>query len=141
MRVTRAYWAASGPWSKSVDADLGSLTARVDELERQLALISGGGGGSGDGGSATSALTTDFADASFAVGSLEPMQMFTETTHVAGVKKGQIITVSPMADYTWLSVTGYAIQNDTVRVVVFNGGPIQVAPGNINVRISFLANA
>ena len=124
MKVTRADWAGSVPWSGvtgkpaeltsagGVATDLTALTARVAALETAVNSLS-----SAPAGSSLTSL-----DVWWAVGTLEPLQMAYEDIAVPGdAPAGSTFTVgAPFSAGTGVFFEAYSLGEGVVRLVAVN---------------------
>ena len=131
MKVTRADWAGSVPWSgvtgKPAEltsaggtvADLTQLTARVAALEAAVNSLTGG--------SSTSPITTLHVE--WTIDSLEPFQIGYEDISLPGLPAGAACVLVPQDPTTYLIASAVAIAPSVVRLTAMNVGPGALAPG------------
>ena len=129
MKVTRADWAGSVPWSgvtgkpaglgSSTATDLTQLTARVAALEAALNSLSSA--------SDDSPVTTLHVE--WTIDSLEPFQMGYEDISLPGLQAGTACVLVPQDPSQYLLASAAAIAPSMVRLTAMNVGPGAVAPG------------
>ena len=131
MKVTRADWAGSVPWSgvtgKPAEltsaggtvADLTQLTARVAALEAALNSLSSA--------SDDSSVTTLHVE--WDIDSLEPFQMGYEDITLHGLPAGTACVLVPQDPSAYLIASAVAISPSVVRLTAVNVGPGALAPG------------
>ena len=129
MKVTRADWAGSVPWSgvtgkpaglgSSTATDLTALTARVAALEAALNSLSSA--------SDDSSVTTLHVE--WTIDSLEPFQMGYEDITLPGLPAGAACVLVPQDPSAFLIASAAAIAPETVRLTAMNVGPGVIAPG------------
>ena len=131
MKVTRADWAGSVPWSGAtgnpagltsaggVATDLTALTARVAALEAALNSLSSA--------SDDSPITTLHVE--WTIDSLEPFQMGYEDITLPGLPAGTACVLVPQDPSAYLIASAVAIPPPVVRLTAMNVGPVAVAPG------------
>lgn len=139
MKVTRADWAGSVPWSgvtgkpagldSSAAVDLTALTARVAALEALLNSLSSA--------SDDSPVTT--LPVEWTIDSLEPFQMGYEDITLPGLPAGTACVLVPQDPSPYLLASAVAIAPSTVRLTAVNGGPAAIAPG-LTVWTLFILN-
>ena len=139
MKVTRADWAGSVPWSgvtgkpaglgSSTATDLTQLTARVAALEAALNSLSSA--------SDDSPVTTLHVE--WTIDSLEPFQMGYEDITLPGLPAGTACVLVPQDPTAYLIASATAIAPSTVRLTAFNAGPVALAPG-LTVWTLFILN-
>ena len=129
MKVTRADWAGSVPWSGvtgkpsglggSTVTDLSQLTARVAALEAALNSLSSA--------SDDSPVTTLHVE--WTIDSLEPFQMGYEDITLPGLPAGAACVLVPQDPSAYLIASAVAIAPSVVRLTAVNSGPAAVTPG------------
>ena len=129
MKVTRADWAGSVPWSgvtgkpaglgSSTATDLTQLTARVAALEAALNSLSSA--------SDDSPVTTLHVE--WTIDSLEPFQMGYEDISMPGLPAGAACVLVPQDPSAYLTASAVAIAPSVVRLTALNVGPATLAPG------------
>lgn len=129
MKVTRADWAGSVPWSgvtgkpegltSSTATDLSQLTARVAALEAALNSLSST--------SDDSPVTTLHVE--WTIDTLEPLQMGYEDVSLPGLQAGTACVLVPQDPSAYLIASAVAIAPSTVRLTAMNVGPAALAPG------------
>lgn len=129
MKVTRADWAGSVPWSgitgkpaglgSSTATDLTQLTARVAALEAALNSLSST--------SSDSPITTLHVE--WTIDSLEPFQMGYEDITLPGLPAGTACVLVPQDPTAYLVASAVAIAPSVVRLTAVNSGPLALAPG------------
>ena len=131
MKVTRADWAGSVPWSGitgkpteinsvgSTATDLSQLTARVAALEAALNSLSSA--------SDDSPITTLHVE--WDIDSLEPFQMGYEDITLPGLPAGAACVLVPQDPSAYLIASAVAIAPSVVRLTAVNSGPAAVTPG------------
>ena len=129
MKVTRADWAGSVPWSgvtgkpaglgSSTATDLTALPARVAALEAALNSLSSA--------SDDSPITTLHVE--WDIDSLEPFQMGYEDITLPGLPAGAACVLVPQVPSAYLTASAVAIAPSTVRLTAMNVGPAAVTPG------------
>ena len=129
MKVTRADWAGSVPWSGvtgkpagldgSTTTDLTALTARVAALEAALNSLSSA--------SDDSPITTLHVE--WTIDSLEPFQMGYEDISLPGLPAGTACVLVPQDPSAYLIASATAIAPSVVRLTAVNSGPLSLAPG------------
>ena len=130
MKVTRADWAGSVPWSGITGkpaglssatsvADLTQLTARVAALEAAVSSLTGT-----PTGSPISTLHVEWA-----IDSLERLQMAYEDVPLPGLPAGTACVLVPQDPSQYLLASAAAIATSVVRLTAMNVGPGAVAPG------------
>ena len=139
MKVTRADWAGSVPWSgvtgkpaglgSSTATDLTALTARVAALEAALNSLSSA--------SDDSPITTLHVE--WTIDSLEPFQMGYEDITLPGLPAGAACVLVPQDPTAYLVASAVAIAPSVVRLTAVNSGPIALAPG-LTVWTLFILN-
>lgn len=139
MKVTRADWAGSVPWSgitgkpaglgSSTGTDLTQLTARVAALEAALNSLSSA--------SDDSPVTTLHVE--WTIDSLEPFQMGYEDIPLPGLPAGAACVLVPQDPSAYLTASAVAIAPSTVRLTALNVGPATIAPG-LTVWTLFILN-
>ena len=141
MKVTRADWAGSVPWSGvtgkptelnsvgSTGTDLTALTARVAALEAALNSLSSA--------SDDSPVTTLHVE--WTIDSLEPFQMGYEDITLPGLPAGAACVLVPQDLTAYLVASAVAIAPSVVRLTAVNSGPGVIAPG-LTVWTLFILN-
>lgn len=129
MKVTRADWAGSVPWSGitgkpagltgSTVADLTALTARVAALEAALNSIS----------SASDDPPVSTLHVEWTIDSLERLQTAYEDVPLPGLPAGTACVLVPQDPSQYLLASAAAIAPSVVRLTAMNVGPGAVAPG------------
>ena len=129
MKVTRADWAGSVPWSgvtgkpaglgSSTATDLTQLTARVAALEAALNSLSSA--------SDDSPVTTLHVE--WTIDSLEPFQMGYEDISLPGLQAGTACVLVPQDPTAYLIASAVAVSPSVVRLTAMNVGPGALAPG------------
>ena len=129
MKVTRADWAGSVPWSgvtgkpaglgSSTATDLSQLTARVAALEAALNSLS-----SASDDSPVTTLRVEWA-----IDPLEPFQMGYEDITLPGLPAGAACVLVPQDPTAYLVASAVAIAPSVVRLTAINVGPAALAPG------------
>ena len=131
MKVTRADWAGSVPWSGVTGkpagltsaggtvTDLTQLTARVAAIEAAINPLS-----SAPGDSPASTLHVEWT-----IDSLEPFQMGYEDLSLPGLPAGAACVLVPQDPTTYLIASAVAIAPSVVRLTAVNSGPLALAPG------------
>ena len=129
MKVTRADWAGSVPWSgvtgkpaglgSSTATDLTQLTARVAALEAALNSLSSA--------SDDSPVTTLHVE--WTIDSLEPFQMGYEDISLPGLQAGAACVLVPQDPTAYLIASAVAVSPSVVRLTAMNVGPGALAPG------------
>ena len=129
MKVTRADWAGSVPWSgvtgkpaglgSSTATDLTQLTARVAALEAALNSLSSA--------SDDSPVTTLHVE--WAIDSLERLQMAYEDVPLPGLPAGTACVLVPQDPTAYLIASAVAVSPSVVRLTAMNVGPGALAPG------------
>ena len=129
MKVTRADWAGSVPWSGvtgkpagltgGVATDLTALTARVAALEAALNSLSSA--------SDDSPVTTLHVE--WTIDSLEPFQIGYEDISLPGLPAGAACVLVPQDPSAYLTASAVAVSPSVVRLTAMNVGPVAVAPG------------
>ena len=131
MKVTRADWAGSVPWSGvtgkpagltsagGVATDLTQLTDRVAALEAAVNALTGG--------SSASPITTLHVE--WTIDSLEPFQMGYEDLTLVGLPAGTACVLVPQDSTAYLVASAVAIAPSVVRLTAVNSGPVAVTPG------------
>ena len=129
MKVTRADWAGSVPWSGitgkpsgltgETAVDLSQLTARVAALEAAVNALSGG--------PSTSPITTLHVE--WDIDSLASFQMGYEDITLPGLPAGTACVLVPQDPSAFLIASAAAIAPETVRLTAMNVGPAALAPG------------
>ena len=130
MKVTRADWAGSVPWSGvtgkpagltgGVATDLTALTARVAALEAALNSLSSA--------SDDSPVTTLHVE--WTIDSLEPFQIGYEDISLPGLPAGAACVLVPQDPTAYLVASATAIAPSVVRLTAVNSGPLALAPGS-----------
>lgn len=139
MKVTRADWAGSVPWSGitgkpagltgSTATDLTQLTARVAALEAAVNALSSA--------SDDSSVTTLHVE--WDIDSLEPFQMGYEDITLPGLPAGAACVLVPQDPSAYLIASAVAISPSVVRLTAVNSGPLALAPG-LTVWTLFILN-
>lgn len=139
MKVTRADWAGSVPWSgvtgkpaglgSSTATDLTALTARVAALEAALNSLSST--------SSDSPITTLHVE--WTIDSLEPFQMGYEDISLPGLQAGTACVLVPQDPTAYLIASAVAVSPSVVRLTAMNVGPLVLAPG-LTVWTLFILN-
>ena len=129
MKVTRADWAGSVPWSGVTGKPAGltgeavagvpQLIARVAALEAAILALTGG--------PSTSPITTLHVE--WDIDSLEPFQMGYEDITLPGLPAGTACVLVPQDPSAFLIASAAAIAPETVRLTAMNVGPGVIAPG------------
>ena len=131
MKVTRADWAGSVPWSgvtgKPAEltsaggtvADLTQLTARVAALEAAVNALTGG--------SSASPITTLHVE--WDIDTLASFQMGYEDITLPGLPAGAACVLVPQDPSAYLIASAVAISPSVVRLTAMNVGPGALAPG------------
>lgn len=129
MKVTRADWAGSVPWSGvtgkpagltgEVATDVSELTARVAALEAALNSLSSA--------SDDSPVTTLHVE--WTIDSLEPFQMGYEDISLPGLQTGTACVLVPQDPTAYLIASAVAVSPSVVRLTAMNVGPGALAPG------------
>ena len=131
MKVTRADWAGSVPWSGvtgkptelssvgSTATDLTQLTARVAALEAALNSLS-----SASDGSPVTTLHVEWD-----IDSLEPFQMGYEDIPLPGLQAGTACVLVLQAPTAYLVASAVAIAPSVMRLTAMNVGPAAITPG------------
>lgn len=129
MKVTRADWAGSVPWSgvtgkpaglgSSTATDLTALTARVAALEAAINSLS-----SAPGDSPVTTLHVEWT-----IDSLEPFQMGYEDISLPGLQAGTACVLVPQDPTAYLIASAVAVSPSVVRLTAMNVGPGALAPG------------
>ena len=129
MKVTRADWAGSVPWSgvtgkpaglgSSTATDLTALTARVAALEAAVNALSSS--------LSNSPVTTLHVE--WDIVSLEPFQMGYENITLPGLPAGTACVLVPQDPSAYLTASAVAISPSVVRLTAMNVGPGALAPG------------
>ena len=129
MKVTRADWAGSVPWSgvtgkpaglgSSTATDLTALTARVAALEAALNSLSSA--------SDDSPVTTLHVE--WDIDSLEPFQMGYEDISMPGLPAGAACVLVPQDPSPYLIASAVAISPSVVRLTAMTVGPGALVPG------------
>ena len=131
MKVTRADWAGSVPWSGvtgkpagltsagGVATDLTALTARVAALEAAVNALSSN--------PSASPITTLHVE--WTIDSLEPVQMCYEDISLPGLPAGAACVLVPQDPSAFLIASAAAIAPETVRLTAMNVGPGALVPG------------
>lgn len=139
MKVTRADWAGSVPWSgitgkpaglgSSTATDLTALTARVAALEAAVNALSSS--------LSNSPVTTLHVE--WDIDSLEPFQMGYEDITLPGLPAGAACVLVPQDPSAYLIASAVAISPSVVRLTAVNSGPGVIAPG-LTVWTLFILN-
>ena len=139
MKVTRADWAGSVPWSGitgkpagltgSTVADLTALTARVAALEAALNSLS----------SASDDPPVRTLHVEWTIDSLEPFQMGYEDIPLPGLPAGAACVLVPQDPTAYLVASAVAVAPSVVRLTAVNSGPGAVSPG-VTVWTLFILN-
>lgn len=139
MKVTRADWAGSVPWSGvtgkpagltgEVATDVSELTARVAALEAALNSLSSA--------SDDSPVTTLHVE--WTIDSLEPFQMGYEDISLPGLQAGTACVLVPQDPTAYLIASAVAVSPSVVRLTAMNVGPVAVTPG-LTVWTLFILN-
>ena len=139
MKVTRADWAGSVPWSGvtgkpagltgEVAKDVSELTARVAALEAALNSLSST--------SNNSPITTLHVE--WTIDSLEPFQMGYEDISLPGLQAGTACVLVPQDPSPYLTASAVAVSPSVVRLTALNVGPATLAPG-LTVWTLFILN-
>ena len=141
MKVTRADWAGSVPWSGvtgkpagltsvgSTGTDLSQLTARVAALEAALNSLSSA--------SDDSPITTLHVE--WTIDSLEPFRMGYEDITLPGLPAGAACVLVPQDPSAYLIASAVAVSPSVVRLTALNVGPATLAPG-LTVWTLFILN-
>ena len=131
MKVTRADWAGSVPWSGvtgkpagltsagGVATDLTQLTARVAALEAALNSLTGR--------SSASPISTLHVE--WAIDSLAPFQIGYEDITLPGLPAGAACVLVPQDHTAYLVASAVAIAPSVVRLTAVNSGHLALAPG------------
>ena len=129
MKVTRADWAGSVPWSgvtgkpaglgSSTATDLTQLTARVAALEAAINSLSSA--------SDDSPVTTLHVE--WTIDSLEPFQIGYEDISLPGLPAGAACVLVPQDPTAYLAASAVAIAPSVVRLTAVNSGPGVIALG------------
>jgi hypothetical protein len=130
MKVTRADWAGSVPWSGvtgkpdnllsgTAGADLSRLTARVAAIEAALVALARG--------SSASPITTLHVE--WDIDSLASLQMGYEDVTLTGLSAGTACVLVPQDPSPFLVASATAIAPETARLTAMNVGPAAVTPG------------
>ena len=129
MKVTRADWAGSVPWSGvtgkpagltgEVATEVSQLTARVAALEAAVNALSSA--------SDDSPVTTLHVE--WTIDSLEPFQMGYEDITLPGLPAGAACVLVPQDLTAYLVASAVAIAPSVVRLTAVNSGPGVIAPG------------
>ena len=131
MKVTRADWAGSVPWSGvtgkpaeltsagEVATDLSQLTARVAALEAAINSLS-----SAPGDSPVTTLHVEWT-----IDSLERFQMGYEDITLPGLPAGTACVLVPQDPTPYLVAYAVAIAPSVVRLTAVNSGSGVIAPG------------
>ena len=129
MKVTRADWAGSVPWSGvtgkpagltgEVATEVSQLTARVAALEAALNSLTGR--------SSASPISTLHVE--WAIDSLEPFQMGYEDITLPGLPAGAACVLVPQDPSAYLTASAVAIAPSVVRLTAVNSGHLALAPG------------
>ena len=129
MKVTRADWAGSVPWSgvtgkpaglgSSTGTDLTALTARVAALEAAINSLSSA--------SSDSPITTLHIE--WTIDSLERFQMGYEDITLPGLPAGTACVLVPQDHSAFLIASAVTIAPSVVRLTAINVGPAALAPG------------
>jgi hypothetical protein len=102
------------------------LEARIEVLEQKVAALE-----------AEAAQQFWEAEFSSVIGTLEPMQASSETVFVLGLQQGKWVGATFAADYTWLTITASCVQDNTVRVLIQNIGPVAFNAGTISFKLTY----
>ena len=139
MKVTRADWAGSVPWSGitgkpsglggSTVTDLTALMARVAALEKAVTSLS----------SRVSKSPVSSFHVEWTIGSLESLQMGYEDIVLVGLPAGTACVLVPQDPSPYLLASAVAIAPSTVRLTAVNVGPAAIAPG-LTVWTLFILN-
>ena len=139
MKVTRADWAGSVPWSgitgkpaglgSSTATDLTALMARVAALEKAVTSLS----------SRVSKSPVSSFHVEWTIDSLEPFQMGYEDIPLPGLPAGAACVLVPQDPSAYLTASAAAIAPSTVRLTALNVGPATIAPG-LTVWTLFILN-
>ena len=130
MKVTRADWAGSVPWSGITGkpaglssatsvADLTQLAARVAALEAAVSSLTGT-----PTGSPISTLHVEWA-----IDSLERLQMAYEDVPLPGLQAGTACVLVLQDPTAYLVASAVAIAPSVVRLTAMNVGPAAITPG------------
>ena len=129
MKVTRADWAGSVPWSgvtgkpagldSSTATDLSQLTARVAALEAAVSSLTGT--------PTDSPISTLHVE--WTIDSLERLQTAYEDVPLPGLPAGAACVLVPQDSSQYLLASAAAIAPSVVRLTAMNVGPGAVAPG------------
>ena len=129
MKVTRADWAGSVPWSGVTDKPAGltgevatevsQLTARVAALEAALNSLSSA--------SDDSPVTTLHVE--WTIDPLEPFQIGYEDISLPGLPAGAACVLVPQDPTAYLVASAVALAPSVVRLTAVNSGPLALAPG------------
>jgi len=129
MKVTRADWAGSVPWSGitgkpaslqgSAPADLTELTARIETLEKAVASLTSH--------STESTVTTFHVE--WTIDSLEPLQPAYEDVTIVGVRASSTCSLLPQDPTPFLQGSAIAIGPSLVRLSILNLAPAPLTPG------------
>ena len=129
MKVTRADWAGSVPWSgvtgkpaglgSSTATDLTQLTARVAALEAAVSSLTRTPTGS--------PVTTLHVE--WTIDSLEPFQMGYEDISLPGLQAGTACVLVPQDPTAYLIASAVAVSPSVVRLTAMNVGPVAATPG------------
>lgn len=140
MRVTRADWAMSVPWSgisgkpdslsgsnEDIDAKLDRIGARLSAIEALLSQTEN-----------IPTITT--ASRILEVGTLEPHQAYSELISFPGVSAGTLTQLSPTID-TGMCVAFCGFESrGNCRVTIYNAGQQLINLGSSEWRFTFLTN-
>lgn len=141
MKVTRADWAGSVPWSGvtgkpaglssagGAATDLSQLTARVAALEAAVNALSSS--------LSNSPVTTLHVE--WTIDSLEPFQMGYEDITLPGLPAGAACVLVPQDPTAYLVASAVAVTPSVVRLTAMNVGPAALAPG-LTVWTLFILN-
>ena len=139
MKVTRADWAGSVPWSgvtgkpaglgSSTATDLTQLTARVAALEAALNSLSSA--------SDDSPVTTLHVE--WTIDSLEPFRMGYEDISLPGLQAGTACVLVPQDPTAYLIASAVAVSPSVVCLTALNVGPATIAP-RLTVWTLFILN-
>lgn len=139
MKVTRADWAGSVPWSGvtgkpagltgEVATDVSELTARVEALEAFVNSLTGT--------PSDSPITTLHVE--WTIDSLESFQMGYEDISLPGLPAGAACVLVPQDPSAYLIASAVAVSPSVVRLTALNVGPATLAPG-LTVWTLFILN-
>lgn len=138
MKVTRADYAATCPWSGLIGKPDGlesssELIARVDALAKQVEAALAAIGGMVDMQIGMESTTVEWI-----VGNIDPLQSVSEEFSVTGVSANDSISVTSQQEWPFMFVKGECRNAGKVRVTLFNSGNYRLSLGQHKFTITYI---